>query len=148
MLTSALWYITNQHTTFRDTSFHSSLVQPIPHVWDNFQGFNDVRRKKTKEKPMSRDELLHHASDLKSLCVRPSLHTTDENRRFRQEIQSLSDSLQGYATYLKEKLDKVQTSHSSPNLHHQVQIHIFFNVDLFFPSFLNFIFYIFLLLRS
>ncbi len=121
MVTSALWYITNQHQTFRGASFHSTLVKPVPSVWDDFQGFNDVKRKKVKECPMSRDELLRHARDLKSLCVRPSLDTSDGNRCFRKEIESLSDCLQGYATYLKEKLEEVQTSQASARPHHQVQ---------------------------
>lgn len=64
MLCNALWYITNQHMTINDAACDREAVTPIPAVFDGYQGFNEVKRKKLKQMPLDAGCLKSHAETL------------------------------------------------------------------------------------
>jgi hypothetical protein len=103
---NALWYITNQHTTINDCAKHKPNVVPVDNVWHQFQGYNEIKRKKTKELPISSTALEGHAAALLEICLKPCLEATVTARAFKNDIQGLADCLLKYSTHLKQQLEK------------------------------------------
>ena len=48
-------------------------VKKVPLWCDNFQRFNDIKRKKIKEQLMKRESLKFHSDKLFCICLRPSI---------------------------------------------------------------------------
>jgi hypothetical protein len=46
-------------------------VVPVDNVWHQFQGYNEIKRKKTKELPISSTALEGHAAALLEICLKP-----------------------------------------------------------------------------
>ena len=57
VITNALWYVTNDYHTINNARKHHSSIIPIPKVFENFDGYNDVKRKKMKSLPLDRTTL-------------------------------------------------------------------------------------------
>lgn len=85
-----------------DAALHDSHVTPVPDIWSEFQGFNEMKRKKLKEQPMSCRTLKAHSEALWALCSRPSLDVT-QNCGFKEDIKRLAECLGNYQGYLKRK---------------------------------------------
>lgn len=64
VLCNVLWYITNQHTVIQDASLREKNVLPIPYCYDEYSGYNDVKRKKIKEAPLSSATLRSHSQSI------------------------------------------------------------------------------------
>ena len=45
---NSLWYIPNQHLTISDAALSRKETLPVPAVFEKFQGYNDLKRKKLK----------------------------------------------------------------------------------------------------
>ena len=108
----ALWYITNQHTTINDCSKHKSNVVPVDKCWSSFEGYNDVKRKKTKQLPLSSSSLEGHASALLEICMKPCMESNTTVKVFRNDIQGLADCLGKYSAHLKLQLKKQTERHN------------------------------------
>lgn len=50
-----------------------STVKAVPLWCDNFQGFNDIKRKKIKEQPMKQESLKFYSDNLFTASLQPSL---------------------------------------------------------------------------
>ena len=109
---NALWYITNQHTTINDCSKHKSNVVPVDKCWSPFEGYNDVKRKKMKQLPLSSSSLEGHASALLEICMKPCMESNTTVKVFRNDIQGLADCLGKYSAHLKLQLKKQTERHN------------------------------------
>ncbi len=114
VLSNTLWYLTNQHAVIKEASFHDSKVRPVPDIFHNYQGFNEMRRKKLKEMPLSARNLKSHCEALLSLCIRPCVAKLD----LKQDIMDLHTCLDSYINYLNQKNESVSRNH---RLNHPVR---------------------------
>ena len=103
VLCNALWYVTNQHVAFESASKHLSDVFAVPSLFDSFQGYNDIKRKRTKEMPMTAEQLRSHSEALYSLCLKPIMKSTEAWNDAYLQLKALADCLAGYKTYLVEQ---------------------------------------------
>ena len=113
IITKALWYVTNQHLVINTKAERVSGVDPIPQVFESFQGYNEIKRKKVKSLPMRQSDLNQHAQALYSLCHRPIATSSPEWKNFSAELQKLADCLSKYAAYLEKELSSQQERHSN-----------------------------------
>ena len=58
MLTNAIWCITNDHLTINEASKQAKEVAPIPKLFEDYVGYNNIKRQKVKAMLLS-SELLH-----------------------------------------------------------------------------------------
>ena len=58
VLTNALWYITNDHSTINEASKQAKEVTVIPKLFKGYVGYNEIKSKKVKAMPLS-SYLLH-----------------------------------------------------------------------------------------
>ena len=112
VLTNSLWYITNQQQVIRDASIHDRDVTPVPSCWD-YQGYNEVKRKKLKEQPMSSDVLETQSQTLLSLSERSYMTSSPAWRVVKEDIQQLATCFHNYAEHLKMKVAVVSANQSS-----------------------------------
>ncbi|KAJ8375335.1 hypothetical protein SKAU_G00059150 [Synaphobranchus kaupii] len=112
ILTNCIWYITNQHMVIYDASVHERDVTPVPSCW-NFEGYNEMKRKKLKEQPMSASVLESHSQALLSLCDRPYMSSSDAWRALKEDIFRLAACLRNYMEYLKRKGATASANQSS-----------------------------------
>lgn len=87
----------------------------MPSVFDDFQGYNEHRRKKLKAQPLQSDQLKSHAETLFGLCNRPVMRTSEAWEKAYEDIKSLAQCLLSYHEYLEAK--KVQ-SEDNRNMDH------------------------------
>ena len=112
VITNALWYITNDHETINNSHKHSpSTIVKIPEVFQNLDGFNEIKRKKQKSLPLERADLLSHAEALYSLLLRPGA-STKQWELFSTEVKQMADCLSTYAEYLRIKAEEVTKTQS------------------------------------
>jgi hypothetical protein len=88
---------------------HQTSVKKVPIWCDNFQGFNDIKRKKIKEQPMRQESLKFHSDKLFSICLRPSMSCY---KAFCEKIVELAECLKSYGEYLQVQLDSVKHNQS------------------------------------
>ena len=103
ILCNALWYITNQHGVVQAASQINTKITPVPSVFDAFQGYNDLKRKKLKSQQMRAQELQSHEEALLGLCIRPIMNTSYGWCDAYKCLQSLAQCLRTYKTYLLDK---------------------------------------------
>ena len=113
MLCNALWCITNQHEVINDRASRAKDVKPIPYWFEQFQGYNEVKRKKVKENPISSSTLKSHADALFSICQRPIMILSKEWKALRNDIESLAACLASYTKFLDETNKQMKENHSS-----------------------------------
>ena len=73
VLTNALWYVTNHHQTISDAQKHHPNIIPIPEMFANLKGYNDVKRKKIKSLQLRSPD--SHSQALYALLLRPGKTT-------------------------------------------------------------------------
>ncbi|XP_052793028.1 uncharacterized protein LOC128226946 [Mya arenaria] len=103
VLCNALWYITNHHTTINDAAARYKDVLPVPPAFENYDGYNDVKRKKIKMTQMSARELESHSQALYSLLMKPVVSSTAKWLDGKKEIEQLAECLGSYNKYLEKK---------------------------------------------
>ena len=111
VLNNSLWYVTNQHPVIRDASAHDGSVQCIPDIWDNFQGFNETKRKRMKEQPLSYDILTSHCETILSVVNRP-VFCSPTLKGLKESMELLQQSFHTYCLYLKAKNVCMQKKHN------------------------------------
>ena len=84
-------------------------VKKVPLWCDNFQGFNDIKRKKIKEQPMKQESLKFHSDKLFSVSLRPSISCY---KAFCEKIVELAECLKSYGEYLQVQLENVKHNQS------------------------------------
>lgn len=109
-MTNILWYLTNQHIVIHDATLHYD-VKPIPGLFSNLQGFNEVKRKKVKQQKMSSGELITHAEHLISILDRGCVR---RNNGLYSAIKDLAECCSSYAHYLEHKLKTSTQNHLRP----------------------------------
>lgn len=79
---------------------------PVDTVWHQYQGYNDIKRKKLKEMQLSSYALQQHAEALLQVCMKPCMESTVNVTGFRQDIQGLADCFLKYSAHLNLQLKK------------------------------------------
>lgn len=80
----------------------------------DYDGFNDVKRKKMKALPMSSSELESHAQALFSLLMKPVVNSSAQCKNFGIEIQSLAECYLAYSRYLNKQNMNMQSRQALP----------------------------------
>lgn len=80
----------------------------------DYDGFNDVKRKKMKALPMSSSELESHAQALFSLLMKPVVNSSAQWKNFGIEIQSLAECYLAYSRYLNKQNMNMQSRQALP----------------------------------
>lgn len=113
VICNALWYTTNHQTTINDAAKHKAEVKSFPQAYDEFEGYNDVKRKKLKAMPMKATELESHSEALYSLLMKPIINSSVPWKRAGDEIKDLADCLAAYSSYLKNQTKEMTSYHES-----------------------------------
>ncbi|XP_052259045.1 uncharacterized protein LOC127863537 [Dreissena polymorpha] len=108
---NALWYKTNQMDTINITSKKQKDVQPVPDLFEQFDGYNDTKRKKQKSEPMTSSGLQSHAECLFSLLEKPYVNsTTGKWPELRASVEALASCLSSYEQYLNKQATTTATN--------------------------------------
>ena len=100
---NSLWYITNQHMVINDAAVQRKDVNEIPPFFEKYQGYNDIKRKKVKEQPLSGSLLYTHSQTLYSICNRPVMNCNPEWEKMQENKKGLADCFVAYNNYLTEQ---------------------------------------------
>jgi len=84
-------------------------------VWSSFKGYNEVKRKKLKELPLSSSALEGHAAAIMGLCLKPCMETTTALKAFCDDIKGLAECFLKYSVHLKLQLQQ-QTTRQKQNV--------------------------------
>ena len=109
VLTNTLWYLTNQHDTINERSRKEKSVLEIPARIDQFQGYNEHKRKKLKAQPLEAEQLKNHSDILYSLCLQPIMRSSESWEASYNDIKLLADCLMSYSQYLSSQNDKMKS---------------------------------------
>ena len=118
VITNALWYITNQHTTIQEAALKRQNVSPVPAFFEKYQGYNDIKRKKCKSQPLDQTRLSSHSHALFSILNRVVFKTNKNWIDFGKLLESLATCLSQYRDYLNAQLDSQQIWH---NMDHPIR---------------------------
>ena len=100
---NSLWYVTNQHTVINDAAAQRKDLIEIPPFFENYQGYNDIKRKKVKEQPLSCTLLYSHSQALYSICNRHVMKYNPEWEKMQESIKGVADCFAAYKNYLTEQ---------------------------------------------
>lgn len=98
-----MWYITNHHPTINTVALQFKDVLPIPKEFENFDGYNDYKRKRVKVDQLSLDVLEGHSQALYSLLLKPICNSTTCWVSGSQNIKQLADCLQSYVDCMRKE---------------------------------------------
>ena len=112
MLCNALWYATNQHITIEEASQKKKDVHPVPVTFSKYQGYDEYKRKKVKERPMDQSGLFSHAQALYSICSRPIFKSSKEWAAMGDDVKGLADCFESYKVHLEKQLARQEDVHS------------------------------------
>ena len=118
VLCNSLWYVTNQHEVINQAALRRKGVLPIPEAFDIYTGYNDLRRKKAKQHPLSALELETHSQALYSILMKPVVNSSESWKRVGDEIKELADCFEAYKKYLSTQSETVDKNRS---LNHPVR---------------------------
>ena len=79
-------------------------VHTVPDLFTEYQGYNDVKRKQNKEKPMAFSELYQHSEVLFAICCRPVMKSNQQWIKICEAIKDVAECLRCYAEHLKDQL--------------------------------------------
>ena len=113
VLCNALWYTTNHHSVINDASKHKKEVLSFPMAFDDYDGYNNIKRKKLKSMPLTATELESHSEALYSLLMKPVVSSSSAWKKAAEEIKQLAACLAAYSSYLKAQKEKIQQYHNS-----------------------------------
>jgi len=112
VITNALWYLTNHHSTINDAALRFKGVVSVPEDFETFQGYNNLKRKKLKSQPMEQNLLNSHSEAIYSLINRPVFASDEYWINFKTVLESLAECLCKYKEYL-QKQQNSQTERQS-----------------------------------
>ncbi len=87
-------------------------LNEVPPVFEKFQGYNEIKRKKVKEQPLCSCLLYNHSQALYSICNRPVMKTNPQWEGMQENVKALADCLDAYRNYLiqqKELQEDIRT---------------------------------------
>jgi hypothetical protein len=96
-----------------DAAKHKSEVKSFPQVFEEFEGYNDLKRKRMKAMLMKSSELNSHSEALYSLLLKPIVNSSVPWKRAGDEIKDLADCLAAYSAYLKAQTKIIASYHQS-----------------------------------
>ena len=108
IVTDALWCITNNHQTISDRCAKVKGLIPVPKSYDEFTGYNDIKRKKEKSDQLDQGKLFRNSEALHSLLMKPYMNSSPEWTEEARNIESLAKCLHNYAEYLKTQNTKMK----------------------------------------
>lgn len=100
VLCNALWYVTNHHQTINDASLRKQTLLPVPNIFNDYDGYNEVKRKKLKSCPLSASLLDSHAQALYSLLMKPVVNSSVSWKQGAEDIKQLAECFTAYKEYL------------------------------------------------
>ena len=106
-----------------DAAQRKSKVQPIPSSFDKYVGYNDCKRKKQKEQPMSISQLESHGQSLYSLLSKPIINTSQAWKTIAQEIEHLAQCFLAYKDHLKQQNETQTTNQALDHPVRQISSH-------------------------
>lgn len=112
MLFNSLWYVTNQHEVINQAALRRKGVLPIPEAFDRYTGYNDLRRKKAKQQPLSAFELETDSQALYSILLKPVVNSSEAWKSACDEIKQLADCFIAYKNYLNSQSETVDKNRS------------------------------------
>ncbi|VDH89562.1 Hypothetical predicted protein [Mytilus galloprovincialis] len=112
VLCNALWYITNHHSTINDASMRKQAVLPIPKIYNDYDGYNDIKRKRVKSCPLSASLLDSHAQALYSLLMKPVVNSSPSWKQGAEDVKQLADCLIAYREHLLVQNETTQANQS------------------------------------
>lgn len=112
VLCNALWYITNQQGVINDAALRRKNVRPVPDIFTEFTGYNDLKRKKLKSAPMSSQDLNSHGQALYSLLMKPVIGSSSSWQKAAGHIRGLAECLFVYKDYLISQNESQQANQS------------------------------------
>ena len=104
VLTNTLWYITNQHEVIRAAAVTRTDLTCVPEIFSKYQGYNELKRKKLKQQPITQSGLDSNAQALFALSCRPIMQSSPEWRDFQSNVKKLAECLSKYKNYLVKQL--------------------------------------------
>ena len=104
--------MTNHHQTINDASQRRKEVLPIPPAFEDYDGFNDFKRKKLKAMQLSQQTLDSHSQALYSLLMKPVLNSSPAWKNASCEIQQLAECLKAYKDFLIKQNEIVHSNHA------------------------------------
>ena len=113
VLCNALWYITNDHQTMADRCKHVSGVIPAPRVYERYEGYNDLKRKKQKSNPLKRETLAAHSEALYGFVMKPYMRSSVAWKSESENIELLANCLHNCKDYLKTLSERVKVVNTS-----------------------------------
>jgi len=114
VLCNALWYTTNDHATINDAAKYRKDVLSIPSAFVDYDGYNEVKRKKMKAVPLRSSELDSHSQALFSLLMKPVVNSSAQWKEAGIEIKSLAECYLAYSTYLNQQNKNMQSRQALP----------------------------------
>ena len=118
VLCNAIWYVTNDHCVINSAALHKKDVKPIPLVFEDYTGYNEIRRKKLKSLPLTQTSLVSHGEALYSLLLKPIFRSTEAWSKAADDVKQLADCLISYSEHLKMQ---AQVSSKNQQLDHPVR---------------------------
>ena len=108
-----MWYTTNHNTTINDASKHKSNVKPFPTAFEEFEAFDNIKRKKMKSMPMKSSQLEARFEALFSLLLKPIINSSVKCQKAGNEIKELAECFSAYSQYLKNQTKEMRSYHES-----------------------------------
>ncbi|XP_070568353.1 uncharacterized protein [Ptychodera flava] len=78
-------------------------VLPIPPVFEDYYGFNEVKRKKMKSLPLSSMELNSHSQALYSILLKPVMKSSPAWKSMHDNVQQLAECFRTYKVHLEHQ---------------------------------------------
>ena len=106
VITNALWYLTNQHTTINDAADSRPDVLAVPEWILKYSGYNEVKHKKVKSIQMCETDLERHGLALFSLLQKPIINSSPKWKDAGKDITAVAECIMAYKAYLEKQLAK------------------------------------------
>lgn len=87
-------------------------VLPIPKIFNDYDGYNEVKRKRLKSCPLSASLLDSHAQALYSLLMKPVVNSSTSWKQGAEDIKQLADCLIAYKEHLIVQNETAQANQS------------------------------------
>ena len=98
-------------------------VFPVPAVFEQYAGYNEVKRKKLKSQPLSSNELNIHGETLYGLLLKPYINSSPSWKSAAESIKQLADCLIAYKKHLVQKAEEVNFNRSQDHPVRTVDTH-------------------------
>ena len=121
-LTNALWYIDGQHDVFQKQGY------PIPTSLSVFVNYNrpDLSKHRKRERGNMSCTVLKSLSSHLFACLQGVYWSRDHWKEIKPSIEQLTNSIDGYSSYLQKSCKKVAFNQSSSSPVREISDHLSF----------------------